>query len=245
METRKRGISIQSQHGVVNIQFRKNFQGPIDIDDPDSKYITIITGPDGSITHIITDCGGSSYANRLQSAIWLVLVNNPGWPDVIHAMNDAQDDRRQTALDEAKTADLWDNSEPRYFIWVVESNFEGYPEVSFALFHPEMTAEDLRPLVILAPGRTMDDVTHYYTASYIEQTFSKAEVKHLYAYFRARGGARLKVCRAHAPTNDVMGVGAIPVGGGNDFYMFSEEAGYSLPFKVWGYFDLKPLWEQK
>jgi hypothetical protein len=35
-----------------------------------------------------------------------------------------------------------------------------------------------------------------------------------------------------------MGVGALPVGGGDDFYMLSEKPEYSLPFKVWGYFNL-------
>ena len=35
-----------------------------------------------------------------------------------------------------------------------------------------------------------------------------------------------------------MGVGAIPVGGGDDFQMLNREPGYNLPFKVWGYFNL-------
>lgn len=239
METKKQGVSIQSQHGFVNIQFHRSLEELMATDDPGSKYITTITGPDESITQIVTASGRSGYANRLQAAIWLVLENNPMWPDVIHRMNDIQDDRRKTALDEAKTAELWDSSEPRYLAWVTEFDFEGYTEVSFALFRPEMSVKELRPLVILAPGRTMDDVIHWYTVSYIEQTFSKAEVKQLYAYFKVRGGARLKLRRAHAPTNGVMGVGSIPVGGGNDLYRFSKEPGYSLPFEVWGYFDLR------
>ena len=38
--------------------------------------------------------------------------------------------------------------------------------------------------------------------------------------------------------NNVMGVGAIAVGGGDDFYMLDKNPDYSLPFKVWGYFNL-------
>ena len=241
METKRQGISIQSQHGFVNIEFHEFFQGLTDVDHPDSKYITTITGPDGSIAHIITDSRGSvgSYANRLQSAIYLVLENNPMWADVIHAMKDAQDNRQETALDEAQTAYLWDKSEPRYWVTVIISEFDGYQNVDFHLFHTEMSNEELARLVVLAPGRSIDDVAHWYTASAIEQTFSKAEVKQLYAYFKQWGNVRLKAHRASPPTNDSMGYGAYPVGGGNDFYAFSEVPGYSLPFKVWGYFDLR------
>ena len=236
METKQQGISIQSQHGFVNIQFQDCARGT-----DDGKYITTITGPDGSITRIITDSRGGvgSYAHRLSSAIWLVLENNPMWPDVIHAVEKAQDNRRQTALDEVKTADLWDKSEPRYWVTVIISEFDGYQNVDFHLFHTEMSKEELAPLVVLAPGRIIDDVAHWYTASAIEQTFSKAEVKQLSAYFKQWDNVRLKVSRASPPTNDSMGYGAYPVGGGNDFYTFCEVPSYSLPFKVWGYFDLR------
>lgn len=242
METKKQGISIQSQHGFVNIQFHKFFQGLTDVDDPDSKYITTITGPDGSITRIITDSRGSvgSYANRLQSAIYLVLENNPMWADVIHAMKDAQDNRQETALDEAQTAYLWDKSEPRYWVTVIISEFDGYQNVDFHLFHTEMSNEELAPLVVLVPGRSIDDVAHWYTRSVIEQTFSKDEVRQLHAYFSQFHDMRLKAKRAHPPDNHSIGYGAYPVGGhGNDFYTFCEVPGYSLPFKVWGYFDLR------
>ena len=39
--------------------------------------------------------------------------------------------------------------------------------------------------------------------------------------------------------NNTMGVGEIPVGGSQDFHMLDKAPGYSLPFKVWGYFDLR------
>ena len=153
METKKQGISIQSQHGFVNIQFHKFFQGLPDVDDPDSKYITTITSPDGSVMRIITDSGGSvgSYANRLRSAIHLVLENNPMWADVIHTMEDAQDNRRETALDEVKTADLWEKSEPRYWVTLIADEVDGYSEVPITLFHTEMSNEELARLVVLSP----------------------------------------------------------------------------------------------
>jgi hypothetical protein len=39
--------------------------------------------------------------------------------------------------------------------------------------------------------------------------------------------------------NNMMGVGAIAVGWGDDFYMLCNKPEYPLPFKVWGYFDLR------
>jgi hypothetical protein len=35
------------------------------------------------------------------------------------------------------------------------------------------------------------------------------------------------------------GAGSMAVGGGNDFLMLDNNPKYSLPFKVWGYFDLR------
>lgn len=39
--------------------------------------------------------------------------------------------------------------------------------------------------------------------------------------------------------NNMMGLGAIAVGGGDDFYMLYNAPEYPLPFKVLGYFDLR------
>ncbi|MFP3976025.1 MAG: hypothetical protein ACOC6S_03745 [Chloroflexota bacterium] len=155
------------------------------------------------------------------------------------------DERRETALDEAKTADLWAKSEPRYWVTVIAFDFKGYPEVPIELFHRRMSREELAALVVLAPGRTIEDLSNWYPATAVEETFSRDEIKELNAYFKQRGGTRLKIRRAVPPTNDSMGAGAIPAGGCDDVFIFSEEPGYSLPFEVWGYFDHRPLLEQK
>jgi hypothetical protein len=39
--------------------------------------------------------------------------------------------------------------------------------------------------------------------------------------------------------NGTMPFGGVPAGGGCDFYMMPEEDGYDLPFRVWGYFDVR------
>jgi hypothetical protein len=53
------------------------------------------------------------------------------------------------------------------------------------------------------------------------------------------------------PTEAGLGVGALPVGGGDGFYMLDKADEYDLDFKVWAYYDirreelLKPTPEEK
>jgi len=147
-------------------------------------------------------------------------------------------ERQNTCIDEQKTAELWAKSEPRYYVDLVTIRYPSYKEVTFDLFHTEMSDEEICRLVVFADGRTIDDLT--YPRSHVEQTFSKAEVRQLYEYFSQHyEGDRLKVKRAGPPDNNCMGYGSYPVGGGDDFYMFDKAENYSLPFKVWGYFKLR------
>jgi len=36
-----------------------------------------------------------------------------------------------------------------------------------------------------------------------------------------------------------MGYGAVPIGGPEDFYQLCKEEEWTLPFEVWGYYDLR------
>jgi len=53
------------------------------------------------------------------------------------------------------------------------------------------------------------------------------------------------------PTEGGIGVGTLPVGGGDGFYMLDKADEYDLDFKVWAYYDirreelLKPTPEEK
>lgn len=80
------------------------------------------------------------------------------------------------------------------------------------------------------PGTSMS----FYAEDYVESLFTEAEAKQLKAYIdRTIAEAQLPV------PNNVIGVGAIPVGGGNDHYILHKEPQYSLSFEVMGYFDLR------
>jgi hypothetical protein len=47
-----------------------------------------------------------------------------------------------------------------------------------------------------------------------------------------------KMSKLPFPEN-IMGTSAIPVGGGTDFVTTSESDDYDLPFKVWGFYDVR------
>jgi len=142
--------------------------------------------------------------------------------------------QRFEPIDEAKTAKLWAQSEPRYYINLITNRFPGYKEVVFHLFHRYMPEEEARHFTV---GSNHLDP---YVASYIEEAFSKEELRQLHKYFSEYYEPdRLRARVADPPDNHVIGYGAYPVGGGTDFYGFSEADDYSLPFKVWGFFDLR------
>ena len=146
--------------------------------------------------------------------------------------------RRATPLDENATSELWHKAEPRYWVEITTTDYPGYKKLTFNLFHTEMAADEIKPLIVLAPGRTIDDFMHSYASSSLEQTFNKAEVSQLSKYFSStKSHTKLKAQKANcAPDNNSIGYGAYPVGGVDDFYMFSKENGYNLPFSVYGYF---------
>jgi len=142
--------------------------------------------------------------------------------------------QRFEPIDEAKTAELWERLEPRYYVDLITNRYPGYKEVEFNLFHCEIPEEEARHFTV---GSNHLDP---YVVSHIEQTFSKDEVRQLHRYFSEHYKPdRLKAQRAGPPSNNCIGFGAYPVGGLTDFYSFSEVDDYSLPFKVWGFFDLR------
>lgn len=147
-----------------------------------------------------------------------------------------------TALDEAKTAELWAKAEPRYVVSLTIDEISGFRDVIVGLFHScgSMSDKEMASLVVLAPDRVIENVSHWYTGTAIEDTFSKVEVSQLHAYFKQLPDVhRIRVRRANPPDNHMMGYGAIPAGGLQDFLSFYKDPDYPLVFKVEGYYDLR------
>jgi hypothetical protein len=78
-----------------------------------------------------------------------------------------------------------------------------------------------------------------YSEEAINEMFSLEEAEAWMAWLKShQGGCEHEIEEAKLPIN-TMGVGAIPVGGEQDFLMVNQEPDYDLPFTVWDSFDLR------
>jgi hypothetical protein len=100
-----------------------------------------------------------------------------------------------------------------------------------------MTEEELKEL--LEPlGFTSEMENYLYICSYAEETFSIEQAQELLLYLESEGvSARIRV--ATKPDKDIIGFGALPVGGETDFLLISEMENYNLSFKVNAYIDFR------
>jgi hypothetical protein len=128
-------------------------------------------------------------------------------------------------------------------LYSVTSNvkeFHGCKDVTFRWFFAAERAQR-RPYADLIKHYQADDEYRMYSEGYIEELFSEDEARQLKEYLDREHGheGTNSITEERLPIGrNVMGVGAVPVGGGDDFYMLDQEPNYSLPFKVWGYFNL-------
>jgi hypothetical protein len=131
----------------------------------------------------------------------------------------------------------WDG---RYNVIAIVREYEHrgctYKNVYMTLFQTDMPDDEVRSLMI-SIGLTADDP---YLNSVTEETFTEEQAKRLIAYIEGNHkDTEVYMKPAMQPEPHQMGVGAIPVGGGTDFYMFCKEPEYNLDFKVYGYFDVR------
>jgi hypothetical protein len=116
--------------------------------------------------------------------------------------------------------------------------YGGCKGVAFCWFRTEGPSEP-RPYGELIENYEPGNV---YAEGAIDEMFTEDEALLLKEYLdRTYTGAGVTVIEEQPLPipNNTMGCGAIPVGDGNDFHMLDRNPEYSLPFKVWGYFDLR------
>src|SRR5262245_52991529 len=125
-----------------------------------------------------------------------------------------------------------------YHVWTTAKEYSGCRDVVFQWFR-HATPRGQRPYADLIrdyePG-------HPYPEGAVEEMFTWDEAQQLKGFLERHYGdvGETVIEEVSLPIeNCCMGVGALPVGGGTDFYMLSKAPEYSLPFKVWGYFDLR------
>ena len=85
-----------------------------------------------------------------------------------------------------------------------------------------------------------EDAKGTYEEAAWNELFSVEEAAALVAWLlRSYGdGGEEVTIKPMEPSSDCIPIGAIPAGGASDFYMFTEEDHYDLPFRAWGYYEL-------
>lgn len=124
-------------------------------------------------------------------------------------------------MQEVQPAELWPG---RYY---VEAD---YPDGYMMLFQPEMTDEEARELLEPYGLKTP------YAKSIAEETFTEEQADKVIAFMESFKGTKAEKRPALKPTEAGLGVGALPVGGDDGFFMLDKTDEYDLPFKVWAYF---------
>jgi hypothetical protein len=125
-----------------------------------------------------------------------------------------------------------------YALHTIAEEYHGCKNVTFDWFRCEKTK---RPYADLIENYDPKDEHALYKEMAIEELFTAAEANLLKEYLDRdhRDAATTIIEKLDLPlANNVVGIGAIVVGGGDDFYLLHREPEYSLPFKVEGYFNL-------
>ncbi len=121
-------------------------------------------------------------------------------------------------------------------------NSVNYKNVIMNLFKPRLTEAEKKELPsVIKNYKKMGEHDKLYAQSVAEELFTDKEMSQMWAYFKGFKNTELQQRRVELPLNadGVVGVGALPVGGLQGFYMFLEYEDYPLKFKVCGYCDLE------
>jgi hypothetical protein len=123
--------------------------------------------------------------------------------------------------------------------------YRGCKNVNFRWFvHDRMEPAADVPLHEAIEGFDPADEHNIYPIGALAELFTLEEAEMLRDYLKAEYGDEPTITEVDLPIlPNRAGVGFIAVGGGQDFYMLDKTPGYSLPFQVWGYYDLRPHWD--
>lgn len=84
------------------------------------------------------------------------------------------------------------------------------------------------------------DLSDPYSRGVIEEAFTADEALQFAAYLKQKHDSVVEIRPIELPVPpNTAGAGAIAVGGSTDFHMLAEEDGYSLPFPVWGFYNVR------
>ena len=127
-----------------------------------------------------------------------------------------------------------------YRVRTTAKEYHGCRDVVFQWFRHAMP-QGQRPYADLIKDYEPKE-SDLYTEFLIEELFTQDEARQLKDYLDRHHGGEGETVIKEFPLpvdNCTMGYGCMAVGGGDGFYKLCKESKYSLPFKVWGYYDLR------
>jgi hypothetical protein len=119
-------------------------------------------------------------------------------------------------------------------------DYDGYKNVPFTFFcHKHAQPLNFKELITDYNGPGYGE-TYDYRLTVVEECFLESEIPAV-REFLAADSVDFRVEELPLPyaEKNTMGVSAIPVGGHNDFLMLNKREGYSLPFEIWAYYDVR------
>lgn len=126
-----------------------------------------------------------------------------------------------------------------YGVTSVVKKYDNYKEVPFNWF----VSDRKKPLIPYEKAIMNYVKGDGYSEGAIDESFTKQEADQLVTYLQREHKEAIletNIVEEKLPiASNSMGFGATPVGGGDGFYMLEKEKNYNLPFKIWGYFDLR------
>lgn len=131
-----------------------------------------------------------------------------------------------------------------YIVESVAPELKGYKDVSLTWFvdnreDPPAPYESLIDYSQIGPPKG-------YAEIFVKECFTADEAAALVGYLREFYDDEPTVRPVELPViENVMPFGGIPLGGGVDNLSISREPDYDLPFKVCGYFDIRPHREEE
>lgn len=147
-------------------------------------------------------------------------------------------------------------SEIKLFRVTSRADLHGYKDVQIDWFVTEREGHLFGPGGSLnlevrdaIPDYAGGDYHGYDSADHLEEYFTEDEAKALTDWLAAhRKCTTTTIEPGKFPQQEngriFMALGSIPVGGETDFLMIGKSPDYDLPFKAWGYYDLRG-WELK
>lgn len=118
-----------------------------------------------------------------------------------------------------------------------------YADVEIEWFvHDRATVPDYSALL----DRPLPEGPYSYEQGLVDDLFTREEADQFAAYLKSRHGDSVVLQEVPVPVATrsphgvgLIGISAVPVGGCTDFHMLSDEDGYDLPFKVWGWYTVE------